>query len=160
MRYVFAILAVTWLATAAEPEYRSVWEGDDGHLHILRSDGKEERVRKLKYQTSFGNPGISWDRRTVAWLEISPNPTRPNTDDLPFTLVLYRSGRILHRFEGGSIFWDWQFWSDSQVAYSTGPTHGGATQCVLRDVDSGKIVATWDPKSNTDPPDWAEKLRY
>jgi hypothetical protein len=151
-------------AMAADAEYRSASIGKDGRLHILAANGQEEVVRKFKGQTSFGTPTISEDRRTVAWSAVYPDPTilYYKGAELSFYLVLYRNRSIRHRLgTDDQMLWDWSFRQGGKsVGYCIGPTHGGATQCVLRDVDSGKIVATWDPKSNTDPPDWAEKLRY
>jgi hypothetical protein len=74
--------------------------------------------------------------------------------------VLYRAGRVIQNFPTEQTFWDWQFQDGGKrVAYSTGPTHGGAAQCVLRDVDTGKIVDRWLPKEGPDAPPWAVTLR-
>jgi hypothetical protein len=75
-------------------------------------------------------------------------------------LVLYRNGRILRRFDTDQVFWDWQFQNGgNRVAYSTGPTHGGAAECALVDASSGKVIARWSVTPNATAPTWAEPLR-
>jgi hypothetical protein len=46
-----------------------------------------------------------------------------------------------------------------RVAYSTGPARGEASACVLRDVDSGKVLDHWDVHGGKDAPPWAAFLR-
>lgn len=76
------------------------------------------------------------------------------------SLVLYRAEKILNQFATEQVFWDWQFRDDGKrVAYSTGPTHGGAAQCVLREVDSGRVTETWPVAQGEKAPLWAEGLR-
>jgi hypothetical protein len=90
----------------------------------------------------------------------SPSGAKYAGEPIGGALALYSSGRNIHTFGTEQTFWDWQF-SDGgkRVAYSTGPTHGGAAECVLRDVDSGKIVARWLVKDGDEPPEWARTLR-
>ncbi len=84
----------------------------------------------------------------------------PPGDPLAGKLVIYRAGQMLHTFTTVQVFWDWQFQDGGKrVAYSTGPTHGGAAQCVLRDVDSGHVVARWLVHSGNQPPAWSLDLR-
>ena len=67
---------------------------------------------------------------------------------------------IFQTFDTEQIFQDWQFQNgSSRVAYSTGPTHGGAAECVLRDVETGKLLDHWYPKEGGKAPDWAANLR-
>ena len=76
------------------------------------------------------------------------------------SLVIFRAGRVIHTFTTEQVFWDWQFQDGGkQVAYSTGPTHGGAAECVLRDVESGRTIGRWRVKEGQAPPSWAQTLR-
>ena len=91
-----------------------------------------------------------------------PRVSKEDYDPGPIagSVVLYRDGHILRSFGAEQSVWDWHFWRDSStVAYSDGPLHGGASQVVLCDVASGKVLARWIP-SDAKPPDWAEDLRY
>jgi len=144
------------------PEYRSVLIDQSGQLHIILDSGKEILPPKTRGQVSFAYAVISPDRLTVGWLVMYPDPTITyyKGAQLPFGLAIYRAGHVLHTFTTEQTFWDWQFQDDGKrVAYSTGPTHGGAAECVLRDVDSGGSVARWLVSQGTEPPVWAQTLR-
>ena len=146
----FAFLAALPLLAAAAT-YTSVSVDGRAQLHIFTSTGGEMQPKKSPDQTGFDSPLISPDRHTVGWLVLY--------DSIAGKLVLYRDGRVLHTFDTDQVFWDWQFQENgTRVAYSTGPTHGGAAECVLRDVDSGRIVARWTVGTGT-PPGWARDLR-
>lgn len=159
-------LVLPWIAAvalcASSGEYKSVSIDADGQLHILLASGNEVLPQKTPDQAAFGHPAISPDHRIVGWLAMYSDRARsyPNAE-LAGALVLYRAGRVLHRFPAPQVFWDWQFRdSGKQVAYSTGPTHGGAAEFVLRDVDSGRIIAQAPAKQGTRLPPWAQGLRY
>ncbi len=150
-----AVLALAMAAIGAA-QYRTVSIDDRGTLHIGLDSGKTIEAPKFPGQTAFAKAAIAADHRTIGWLAIYPNET---IGPIAGRLVLYRSGRVLHSFATEQVFWDWQFRDGGkQVAYSTGPTHGGAAECVLRDVDSGRVVARWQTRSGGEPPDWAKNL--
>lgn len=110
---------------------------------------------------SFGNPAISPDRLTVGWLAMYPDPSAAGNEgaQIPGKLVLFRGGRVLHRFTTEQVFWDWRFRNGgNEVAYSTGPTHGGASECVLRAVVSGRVASRWRVRNGPAPPAWARDL--
>jgi hypothetical protein len=89
-----------------------------------------------------------------------PSTTYYASAQVAGALVIYRNSHILHSFPTKQVLWDWQFQDGGKrVAYSTGPTHGGATECVLRDVNTGRIIARWQRQSGPEPPVWAQTLR-
>lgn len=156
------ILPAIYLLAAA-PDYRSATVDQTGQLHIITGSGEEIRPQKIHGQIAFDSPQISPDRRTVGWLVMYPAPTPDGGEstEAPIAgeLAIYRDGRIIHTFTTNQIFWDWQFQHQGRrVAYSTGPTHGGAAECVLRELDSGRIVAHWRVESGAAPA-WARDLR-
>ncbi len=117
-----------------------------------------------KNQVAFDHPAISPDRQTIGWLVLYTFPAPPGADYKPAplagALVLFRAGHVIQTFRPDQVFWDWQFADGGkQVAYSTGPTHGGAAECILREVVSGRIVARWRVKEGEQPPAWARDLR-
>ncbi|MGH9439459.1 MAG: hypothetical protein ACRD22_16615 [Terriglobia bacterium] len=141
--------------------YESVQLDASGQLHIKTVNGKEVLAPKLPHQSQFGAPALSLDHTTVGWLAefedtSSPSPIDPDA----FTLVLYRNGRILRLVSGDPIIWDWKFERGGKVvAYSTGSRHGGANECLLIDIDSGKVLKDWLTSSSGQAPSWAEQLR-
>ena len=148
---------------ASDPAYRTVSVDDAGQLHIIFESGKEILPKKTRGQVSFDAALISADFRTVGWLVMYPFPVPPGSDyhagPIPGRLAIYRAGRVIHTFTTQQIFWDWQFRDGGKrVACSTGPTHGGAAECVLRDVETGGIVAHWWVTSDTEPPPWVRDL--
>ncbi len=161
--FIFAAVLTVTLYTA-DPQIGGVRIDDQGQLHILLDSDREVLAPKLPSQAAFSSPLISPDRMTVGWLVMYPYP-RSSPEDydpgpIPGSLVLYRTEKILHQFTTLQVFWDWQFRDDGKrVAYSTGPTHGGAAQCVLREVDSGRVIETWAVAGGQQPPLWAEGLR-
>jgi hypothetical protein len=160
---LFLSLLLLGAADAADPRYRSAKIDTRGRLLIELESGTVLNAPMLKYQVGFDAPAISPDRRTVGWLVEYPYPDPPEgtqMDPIAGTLILYRSGRIFRSFDLEPVAWDWQFQDGGKrVAYSMGPLHGGATECVLRDVDSGKEVARWVVSDGNAPPEWARNLR-
>jgi hypothetical protein len=149
---------------ATDPTYRSVSVDNSGQLHIVLESGQESLPKKTQGQVSFDSALISTDFRTIGWLVMYPFPDPPGSDHstnpISGGLAIYRAGRVIHTFTTQQVFWDWQFQDGGKrVAYSTGPTHGGASECTLRDIRTGKIVARWRVKSPTEPPPWARDLR-
>ena len=137
------LLAAALPLSLRATEYRSVSVDQSGQLHIVLDSGKEILPPKVRGQVSFGDPVISPDRRTIGWLVMYPDPTITYYQgaEVPLKLIIYQAGRVLHTFTTEQVFWDWQFQDGGKrVAYSTGPTHGGAAECVLRDVESGRTV--------------------
>lgn len=141
--------------------YESVRLDDSGQLHIKCADGKEVVAPRLPHQTRFGAPAVSPDRMSVGWLaefadRWSPSPIDPDA----LALIIYRDGRIFRRIPGDVIIWDWKFERGGKaVAYSTGSRHGGANECVLVDLDLGKVLEEWATSSRGQAPAWAERLR-
>ena len=160
-RAVAAGLAAVVGLFAAEASVRSVSVDDGGQLHLVLDSGKEVLPQKIEGQVAFDAALIAEDRRTVGWLVMYADPDGANRGPIAGKLAIYRAGRVLRTFDMEPVGWDWQFRDGGKrVAYSVGPTHGGADECVLRDVESGRIVARWLPKSGGDPPEWAADLRY
>jgi hypothetical protein len=148
---------------AGGPVYRSLSVDQSGQLHIVLDSGKEILPRKTRGQVSFAAPMISPDRQTAGWLVMYPDPTIVYYQgaQVAFELVIHRAGRVLHTFTTDQIFWDWQFQDGGKrVAYRTGPTHGDEAMYVLRDVDSGRILARRWVKQGSEPPVWAQALHH
>lgn len=60
---------------------------------------------------------------------------------------------IVRLVSGDPIIWDWKFERGGKVvAYSTGSRHGGANECLLVDVDTGKVLEDWLTSSSGQAP--------
>ena len=139
------------------PLYRSVMVGENGQLHITLESGRQILPPKLPYQVAFNEPLLSRDHSTVGWLADYPGDSYPYSGEL----VLYRFGHLLRKFAAKQTFWSWQFANgDRDVAYCDGPTHGGASECDLRSLTSGNLLARWIPSEKADPPAWAKNLHF
>lgn len=170
MQHSWTVLVLVLFTTAAHPasqekaqDYSSTRIDKLGQLHIVLTSGNEVIPPKIKGQVAFSDPLISSDHRTVGWLADYPDPGsfRYRADPIAGELVLYRNGRVLQRFTTDQIFWDWKFADQgSKVAYSTGPSHGGASECILREIQSGVIVARWHVEPDGTTPEWVQSLRY
>lgn len=165
-----AVLAVTLLAiltawaTDTHQIYRSIRIDKNGTLYIITGSGEEIRAPKSKGAVGSDEAKVSSDGRRVGWLALYPFPglTRGDYDPGPYegSLVIYAGGKVVQRFETDQMFWDWHFWNGgAQVAFTTGPWHGGAAQARLCDIVTGKTIATWIPDDG-EPPEWAKGLRH
>ena len=160
-----ALLAVPMIAAGKSDDvYKSIFIDQGGRLHLVRVSGQDVLVQSQEEQVGFESPVLSSDGKTVGWLDLYPFPNftgeRDNSSPIPGVLTLYRNGHIILRFATDQAFWDWHFWRGGRdVAYSVGPTHGGAAQVLLRHVASGKVCASWVPGDGREPR-WAKGLRY
>jgi hypothetical protein len=146
-----------------KPTYKAVTIDGKGQLVIELALGGKVKPPKLPNQIAFEDPRISPDGETVGWLADYPFPGATNyvADPISGNLVLYRAGHIVQHFPTGQVFWSWKFADSYKVAYCTGPTHGGAGECDLRDIASGRILARWLPDGdNANTPAWAQGLSY
>jgi hypothetical protein len=159
-RGVLSFVPLAALAlSAADRLYRSAAVDDKGQLHITLASGKEILPRKSKGQTSFADVWISPDDRTVGWLEMYPYPFPAEASRGPLggALVIYRAGRVLHKFGADQPIWSWEFQDGGKrVAFREAPMHGGSQACLLGDVDSGRILARWSNQSRDPQPEWAD----
>ena len=76
---------------------------------------------------------------------------------------MWRSGRIIQRFQADQTFWSWVFYNNvAQVAYHVGPTHGEDTShCELHDIEGGRRLASWDGDlDDANRPPWTRGLDH
>jgi hypothetical protein len=167
LRHVLIVLALivsTHLCTGqAGQRYSSVTIDGKRQLHIVMATRREVIPPRERGQIGYGKVSISSDHMTVGWLVEYPDPSVAYYKGATIAgeLVLFRNGRIFRRVLADQVFWDWKFLDGGRkVAYSIGPTHGGAAECVLREVESGAVLAQWTVDPKTTPPDWARSLNF
>lgn len=84
-------------------------------------------------------------------------------DRFPMTLVIARNNQVIRKIAGDPFLWQWMFLPDGKrVAYQSGPFHF-SLQCILADINSGKIIQNYD--CNPDPlpanaPPWVKDLKH
>ena len=147
---------------------------ETGPLHILYSDGTHiiQKLPPLRKSTDkdivfnavgFSEMELADDGQTLGWAIQVENCC--TSYSIPFSVVVFRSGKVLHGFESGQIVWNWMFvHGGKQLASVWGPTHGPEVgDYRLYDVKTGKLVSEVFGDDATqalkdDAPEWAKKL--
>lgn len=138
-----------------------VYADEKNQARVVYKSGKTTTVAGERGQVGIDETEIAEDGETAGWLALYADPDSAS----PFagTLVLWRGGKVIRRFEADQTFWSWAFYGHAgQVAYHVGPTHGEATShCELHDVKTGRLVASWDGDLD-DPnrPAWTRGLEH
>jgi len=95
----------------------------EGNVHIALNGGKEIQPPKLKGQFENSEPVIAEDRKTVAWMAYFGNCC--TSYNIPLTLVVFRSGKIIHRIQPGLMIENWKFEENGRkIGIYTNTVHG------------------------------------
>jgi hypothetical protein len=145
---------------------------NEGLVHIVTADGRDHAISPEKGQDGVGNIKVAPDGVTAGWLV--NNRTCCVSYAVPLELVLWQAGHIIRRVHPTMAIWAWGFAKDGkEIAYRNSPLHGGwSGECVLVDIASGEVLATWnypvdengndvDEKKADDngaEPDWAKQI--
>ncbi len=149
------------LATAQLNTAKSIakaYVDDKGRVHIVTSDGADIKPPQEEDQVGSVSVSIADDKETVGWLAQFPNCC--TSYPIALTLVIWRSGRIVHRFGNGMMIGKWHFVAGGkQAAFHTDTVHGDfAPHYELRDLQTGRKVAKWDGPLTDQAPSWAQNL--
>jgi hypothetical protein len=155
------ILSDPQLAPAQSNTAKSITKvhvDDDGRVHIMDSDGKDTRPPMEKGQVSCDSVRVADDKQTVGWLAEYPNCC--TSYPIALTLVIWRSGKIVHRLGNGMLIANWHFVAGGkQAAFYTNTVHGDfAPHYELRDLQTGRQVGKWDGALSDKAPSWAQGL--
>jgi hypothetical protein len=159
---VLSLVAISAGVAQKEQRYSSLQVDAKGQLHIFTDSGREIVPARIKSQVSFGKPAISPDHLMVGWTVEYDDSDAIGVpyDPIAGDLVLFRNGQVVHRFHAEQLLWDWKFVEGGRrVAYTDGPLHGNPTQCVLRDVQSGRLIKRWFFDEKAELPAWASGIR-
>jgi hypothetical protein len=147
---------------------------ETGPLHILYSDGTHltQKLPPLKKNTDkervfnavgFSQVQLADDEKTLGWAVQVENCC--TSYSIPLSIVVFRSGQVLHSFEERMV-WNWMFVpGGKQLAIVWGATHGPEVgDYRLYDVASGKILSeVWGDEKiqalKDDAPNWAKQLQ-
>lgn len=153
-------VALSSLSMFAQNTILRVYGDPKNHVHVVYKDGPATAVSGEPDQVGIDAVQISKDGQTAGWLALYSDPD----SSTPFagTLVLWRSGRVVRRFEADQTFWSWDLYANAtQVAYHVGPTHGEAPHCELHDIESGRLLASWDGDlDDAKRPQWTRGLEH
>jgi hypothetical protein len=147
---------------------------ETGPLHILYSDGTHftQKLPPLKKSTDkervfnavgFSQVQLADDEKTLGWAVQVENCC--TSYSVPLSIVVFRSGQVLHSFEERMV-WNWMFLpGGKQLAVVWGATHGPEVgDYRLYDIASGKILSeVWGDEKiqalKDDAPNWAKQLQ-
>ncbi|HEV2379074.1 MAG TPA: hypothetical protein VG206_04685 [Terriglobia bacterium] len=159
----FAVLFLGLASAARAAETYIQTEVDsNGQLHILTKRHREIVLTKGPEQVGFEDVRISPDGRAVGWLALYPDCC--TSDLIPLKLAIYVSGRLSTFTGSGLPIWRWCFQAEGeQVAFEQETVHGGTgIHYELRDIATGKLVAKYDPDSDSEmtpkPPRWVAEV--
>ena len=135
-----------------------IYIANDGQVHIVER-GIDVVAPKETDQVACQDPKLAEGGQVAGWLvDFSDCCT---SYPLPLSLVIYRNGRVIQRFQPGQSIWDWKFLNNGkQVAFWMGPTHGDfEPHFELHEVSDGRLLATWDGHLTKKHPGWISGLK-
>jgi len=135
--------------------------GPDGTAQLTLGGGHNIAIPKERGQVGIRDAQIA-SNGTVGWL--ADFSVEGVSYPIAGTLVLWRGGKIIRRFQTEQSFYGWTFYAQGkQVAYHIGPLHGELkSHCELHDVASGRLIAVWDGdlESGSGRPAWTQGLTH
>lgn len=138
-----------------------VYADRKNQAHVVYTNGKNAVVAAEHGQIAIDSIQKAGDGQTAGWLVLYADPD--GGSPVAGSLVLWRAGKIVRRFQSDQAFWSWAFYAHGeQVAYHVGPMHGEASShCELHDIESGHLVASWDGDlDNPKRPPWTKGLDH
>ena len=147
-------------AAGAQETFERADVDQHGRLRIVTSTGRVIVPVARRDQVGFDKPAISADRRAVGWLALFPNCC--TSYPIALSVGAYASGRQ-RAFTGNDLaVARWSFAVDGkQLAFRQETVHGGSgVHYELRDVSTGRRLATYDPDPErpANPPAWVRTL--
>jgi hypothetical protein len=136
-----------------------VYSDSGGRIHVADSGGNDVAPPAEKDQIDATEAKIADDKQTVGWLvefKVDDGTSYP----IALSLVVYRSGKILHRFETTMVIAGWQFVEGGkQVAFYSATLHGDSgAHFELHDVTTGRLLAQYSGHRGAKAPTWAAGL--
>jgi hypothetical protein len=158
----FLIASFACVAAETIPSQGSViskvYLDSEQNIRIVYSDGKEFRPPREEDQVACESFAVAEDKQTAGWLVDYPSPN--TTYPIPMTLVIYRSGKVIHKISNGFVIGRWYFLQGGrQVAFATNTLHGDvAPYYELQDILTKKTIDHWQGQVNEKSPEWAKRL--
>jgi hypothetical protein len=148
------------VTSASAAVVEQVEQDPDGTLHILYADGsritppKEGDWGQERGSRSYSDAAVASDKQTVGWLVNYANCC--TSYDIPLTVMIFRSGKVIRRVGDGMMIADWYFLAGGkEVVYHSGTVHGDSARHSARvDIATGKVLATYKGTPDEKSPDW------
>lgn len=156
--FLIACLLAATGATGQGP--RPAISNRSGAVEIALPDGRKFVVPKEKGQVGISEAQVAADGTAGWFVEYRLDGV---SDSISGTLVLWRAGRVIQRFQSEQVFYSWAFYAGrTQVAYHDGPLHGEtASHCELHDIATGRVIDKWDGDLEGDgKPAWTVGLKH
>jgi hypothetical protein len=159
---LFLSIALFSAPTFGQDTLSRVYADRKSQTHVVYANGKDAVVvAPERGQIGIDSMQIAGDGQTAGWLVLYTYPEGDSA--FAGSLVLWRAGKVIRRFQSDQTFWSWAFYAHAeQVAYHVGPTHSETnSHCELHDIGSGHLVASWDGDLD-DPkrPPWTKGLDH
>jgi hypothetical protein len=154
-------LSLGWMPVHGQNSELRVFADKTGRVHVVPHRGTEQVINGEPHQINIESVQEAADGQTVGWLVdyAAPDNGSPNAG----TLVVFRGGHVVRRFNTQQVFWRRSFYARGrQLAYHVGPTHGEVrSHCELHDVANGRLLTHWDGDLQ-DPrrPEWVKGLGH
>lgn len=158
----FLVVVFSGLAAFGQANGIHVDTAPTGRTHVVDTHHKDHIVVAEKNQIGIDSIQTAEDGKTVGWLVLYKDSG--GSSPVRGTLVVWRGGKVVRRFQTDQTFWSWAF-DDAhakRVAYHVGAMHGEPTaRCELHDVKNGRLVLSWqgDLQDAKRPP-WTEGLTH
>ena len=157
---VFLFVSLSGLLAYAQDPIVRVFADLKNQVHVVYKNGKDVTLAGEPDQVGIDEVKFSKDGQTAGWLALYPDPD--SSTPLAGSIVLLRNGRIAQKFDTEQTFWSWSFYADAkQVAFHVGPTHGDAKHYELHDIDSKRLIGSWNGDlDDTKRPEWTKALEH
>ena len=109
------LIALSSMPVFAQDTLSRVYADRKNQAHVVYTNDKSAVVAPESGQIGIESTQTVGDVRTAGWLVPYTDPDGPS----PFagTLVLWRAGKVIRRFEADQTLWSWGFYGHGQVAY-------------------------------------------
>jgi hypothetical protein len=160
-RSVVVVACFVWtMACAAESRDETIQRAavdSAGQLRVELSDTRVSVPAKDSDQVAFAQVAVSSDHRVVGWVNLYPNCC--TSYPLPLKLVLMRASGEQTVIATDLPIWQWAFADSDRVVIREAPVHFGPAGYQLRDIRTGRLIASVEPDSlSASLPAWARRI--
>ena len=151
--------AIACTADSRDPGIQRAVVDSTGQLRVELSNARAVVPAKDSDQVAFEQVAVSADRRVAGWVNVYPNCC--TSYPLPLKLVLMHASGEQTIIGTDLPIWQWAFAGSDRVVIRGAPVHGGAADYQLRDIRTGRLIATVAADSpSASLPEWARPVAH